>query len=218
MREGQAQLLRQALEELVAACPRLRQDCYWAGTSAIALEELRHRDSFDLDLHTVRALEDVRPMLAEIRKAFGGRFSLVEPPNPYGAGFQGLLQLQDGHPLTVQVMANFEDVPAEDLVDSRLVPGIRRVTLAKYLRDKLTCLVERAEARDLVDVKALIDHSSSLHGLARRYLARLDEIVLVERLLKWTDEAIAADLKAYPEVDPHRAVEARDTLLEWLAP
>jgi len=53
VREGQGLLLQQTLQELVAACPRLRQSCFWAGTSAIALEELRHRDSFDLDLHTI---------------------------------------------------------------------------------------------------------------------------------------------------------------------
>lgn len=29
--------------------------CYWAGTSATALEELGHRESFDLDFHTREA-------------------------------------------------------------------------------------------------------------------------------------------------------------------
>ncbi len=218
MREGQALLLQQTLQELVAACPRLRRSCYWAGTSAIALEELRHRDSFDLDLHTIHALEDVRPVLAEVQKSFGERFTLLEAPDHYGSGFSGLLQAQEGNPITVQVMASFEEVPPDELVPSRLVPGIRRVSLVKYLKDKLTCLVERAEARDLVDVMSLVSHSESLRGLAHRALSQLDEILLVERLLTWTDEAITRDLEAYPDVDPGQAIQARDLLLSWLQP
>lgn len=147
MRQDQALQLQSTLTELISRCPKIRQDCYWAGTSAIALEELQHRDSFDLDLHTIHALADVRPMLSEIQIAFTDRLTLIEAPNPYGSGFQGSIQLDSGAELTLQVMANFEEVPLDQLVPSRLVPGIRRVGLAKYLRDKLTCLVERAEAR-----------------------------------------------------------------------
>jgi hypothetical protein len=218
MRDDQALLLQRTLQELVVACPSLPKQCYWAGTSAIALEELRHRDSFDLDLHTVHALEDVRPLLTEIQQAFPSRFTLLETPNPYGSGFQGVILVEDGSQLTVQVMANFEDIPADQLVPSQLVPGIRRVGLAKYLRDKLTCLVERAESRDLVDVMAVVTHRESLKGLARRTLASLDEVLLVERLLSWSDDAIARDLKVYPELDPRTACQARDLLLEWLGP
>lgn len=216
MRQDQALQLQSTLTELISRCPKIRQDCYWAGTSAIALEELQHRDSFDLDLHTIHALADVRPMLSEIQIAFIDRLTLIEAPNPYGSGFQGSIQLDSGAELTLQVMANFEEVPLDQLVPSRLVPGIRRVGLAKYLRDKLTCLVERAEARDLVDVLFVIRHSDALKGLARRALANLDEVLLAERLLGWTDEALAADLKAYPDLDPGYASQARDLLLGWL--
>jgi len=90
------------------------------------------------------------------------------------------------------------------------------VSLAKYLRDKLTCLVERSEARDLVDIIFVVEHKASLLGLARRALANLDEVLLTERLLNWTDHALAANLKGYPGVDPGRAVQARNLLLGWL--
>lgn len=216
MREDLAAILTEALREIVASCPRLRESCYWAGTSAIALEELKHRDSFDLDLHTIHALEDVRPLLAELEQAFADRLTVLEPPSPYGSGFQGALRLEDGRDLALQVMGNFEEVPPDHLVESALVPGLRRVGLAKYLRDKLTCLVERAEARDLVDVLAVLQHRPSMEGVARRFLPSLDEVLLAERLLSWTDDRVSTDLGAYPEVDPRDALRARDLLLEWL--
>ena len=216
MRQDQAIQLQSALAELVSLCPKTRNECYWAGTSAIALEELQHRDSFDLDLHTIHAQVDVRPLLSEIQIAFKDRLTLIEPPNPYGSGFQGSIKLAGGEELTLQLMANFEEVSSDQLVPSRLVPGIRRVGLPKYLRDKLTCLVERAEARDLVDILFVIQHSASLKSLARRALANLDEILLAERLLAWTEDALAADLKAYPDLDPEYASQARDLLLSWL--
>jgi hypothetical protein len=47
--------------------------CYWAGASAVSLEETHHRQSFDLDFHTRKALFDVRPLLAE----YSWRFQIV---------------------------------------------------------------------------------------------------------------------------------------------
>lgn len=65
-------VLRQVLAALAGKCERLRRTCYWAGASAIALEELHHRGSFDLGFHTRKALAEVRPILAEIQQAFPG--------------------------------------------------------------------------------------------------------------------------------------------------
>ena len=48
-----SELLRRALRILMDKCPRLVATCYWAGTSAIALEELSHRQSFDLDFQVI---------------------------------------------------------------------------------------------------------------------------------------------------------------------
>jgi len=47
-RKNQESILIEALQLLTEKCPRLRKSCYWAGASAIALEELHHRQSFDL--------------------------------------------------------------------------------------------------------------------------------------------------------------------------
>ena len=73
------QVAQNALRLLAARCPRLTGMCYWAGTSSIAIEELGHRESFDLDFHTHQALVDVRPILAELESELGESFSIVQP-------------------------------------------------------------------------------------------------------------------------------------------
>lgn len=216
MREDLAQLLLSALGEIVSSCPRVVRRCYWAGTSAISIEELQHRNSFDIDLHTLRAQASTAPILQDLQQQFGPRFSLIETPNPYGAGFQGALSVTGGQSLTLQVMSNFQTVKKSEVVPSSRIPVLLRVGLTKYLRDKLTCLVERAEARDLVDVQATLRQRPDLEKVARKELAALDEVLLVERLLAWSDQAIAGDLKLYPEVDPALACSARDLLLKWV--
>ncbi len=58
------QLSRTALQLLAERCPRLVAKCYWAGTAAIATEELHHRRSFDLDFHTQDAVLLAERLLA----------------------------------------------------------------------------------------------------------------------------------------------------------
>lgn len=208
--------LREAVQLLVGKCPRLAQLCYWAGTSSISLEELAHRRSFDLDFHTRKALQDVRPILAEIQKSFPDQFRVLHAPDDFGSGFRGVLKLPGGKSITVEVLSNYEDAPDTDLAPSSVAPGLRRVSLARYLADKVQCVVERVEARDLVDIRAVIRRRPALSGLARRLLAGQDAALLAERLLAWTDPSIKRDLAAYRDVNVQDAMEARDMLLAWL--
>jgi len=210
------EIARDALRLLVARCPRLVRTCYWAGTSSIAIEELGHRESFDLDFHTRRALVDVRPLLGELQVQFGDRFLLAQPPDEHGSGFSGVLRLPDGEQIAVEVLASFEEASDDDLVQSETAPRIARVSLRRYLEDKVQCVVERAEARDLLDIGAVLGRSPELERVARRALAEQDAALLAERLLGWSDEAIEADLEAYPEADPGGARQTRDRLLSWL--
>ena len=104
----------------------------------------------------------------------------------------------------------------QDLVDSVTAPGLRRVSLRRYLEDKVQCVAERSEARDLVDIGAVLQRRRELELAARQALAAQDAILLAERLQAWTDAAIAADLEGYPDVDPAEAARTRDLLLAWL--
>jgi hypothetical protein len=206
-------LLREAVRQLAARCPRVTAGCYWAGTSAIALEETGHRDSFDLDLHTQHALADTRPLLAELRRAFPAALEVVQAPDAFGSGFTGVIDLSEGHKLTVQVFAAFDDVPDHDLVASTTAPALRRVTLQRYLADKVQCVVERLEARDLVDIRAVQKARPQLRYVLVRAVAAQDALLLAERLLAWSDAAIRDDLRAYPDVDASDAIAMRDDLL-----
>ena len=85
----------------------------------------------------------------------------------------------------------------------------------KLLADKIQCVAERSEARDLVDIMAVIRHRPEMTASAKRLLAEQDMLLLTERLLAWTDKRIEEDLAAYGDVDPADAREARDFLLQW---
>ena len=212
----QIEIARRALRLLVKRCPRLAKTCYWAGTASISAEELHHRQSFDLDFHTRKALQNTLPILAEIRAAFPNAFEVVQAPDEFGSGFQGVLTLPDGERITVEILSNYEDVPEQDLVDAQAASGLKRVTLSRYLADKIQCIAERAEARDLVDILAVLRHAPAMEEQARRMLAEQDAILVAERLLAWTDEGIAKDLEGYNDVSPADAHYARDLLLKWL--
>lgn len=214
--ERQVELSQDALRLLAERCPRLAQTCYWAGTAAIAIEELHHRQSFDLDFHTRKALYDVRPLLAEIRAAFPGAFEVVQAPDEFGSGFQGTLTLPCGDRITIEVLSNYEDVPDTDVVDATTSDRIKRVSLPRYLADKIQCIAERAEARDLVDILVVLRQNPSMNGRARHLLAAQDALLLVERLLGWSDSDLEQDLAAYDDVSVGDAREARDLLLKWI--
>jgi hypothetical protein len=210
------EIARTALHLLAKRCPRLASTCYWAGTASIAIEELHHRQSFDLDFHTRKALYNVRPILAEIQAAFPGAFEVVQAPDEFGSGFQGVLTLPDGERITIEVLSNYEDVPDRDLVAASTVTAVKRVSLARYLADKIQCLVERVEAKDLVDIMAILQQRPGMEKEARRLLVEQDAVLLVERLLAWTDQAIRDDLAAYDDVAPEVALASRDLLLQWV--
>lgn len=214
--EQQIEVSRAALRLIGERCPRLARTCYWAGTAAISIEVLHHRQSFDLDFHTRGALYDVRPILAEIHTAFPGGFEVVQAPDEFGSGFQGVLALPGGERITIEVLSNYEDVPDSDLVDAETSQCMKRISLPRYLADKVQCIVERAEARDLVDILFVLRKNPSMEPLARRLLSEQDAVLLVERLLAWTDADIEEDLLAYDDVATDDALEARDLLLKWI--
>lgn len=209
-------MARRALALICNRCPRLLGQCYWAGTAAVATEELHHRQSFDLDFHTRKALVNTAPILAELQAAFGDDFEVVQGPDEFGSGFQGVLRIPGDDSITIEVLSNYEDVPESDLVDAETVSSLKRVSLERYLADKIQCVAERSEARDLVDIAAVLRHAPDMHDRARRLLVQQDALLLAERLLAWTDDDLAGDLEAYDDVSVDDAKEARELLLRWL--
>src|SRR4029077_14707395 len=103
----------------------------------------------------------------------------------------------------------FDEVPDEDLVASKTAADVRRVTLLRYLADKVQCVVERIEARDLVDIRAVMARNPRLRYALSKIVSEQHALILAERLLGWTDEALREDLKLYPGVNPDDAIAMR---------
>lgn len=77
-------------------------------------------------------------------------------------------------------------------------------------------MLERIEARDLVDIQAVLRARPRLRYAFQKAVGEQDALLLAERLLAWTDTAIRDDLVAYPGVDPADAISTRDELLRLL--
>jgi hypothetical protein len=146
----------------------------------------------------------------------GDRFRLLQAPDEFGSGFRGLLTLAPGQRITIEVLSNYQDVRPEELVRCKTIPGLKRVSLRRYLADEVQCVAERTEARDLVDIWSVLRKRPGLRRLARQLVARQDAALLVQRLLAWDLESIKRDLAAYPDADPDYARSARQLILGWL--
>ena len=213
---GYDEILRSVVRLIAEKCPRLVRACYWAGTSCISLEELHHRESFDLDFHTKRALFDVRPLLVELQNVFNDGFEITHTPDEYGSGFRGILTLPSGYRITIEILSNYDDVDARQLVSASAVSTLKRITIEKYLADKIQCIEERTEARDLLDITAVLQRDERFEELVKKLLAEQDVLIMTEKLLAWSNDAIYKDLTAYKNVDPEEAVHMRDVLLNWV--
>jgi hypothetical protein len=64
--------------------------------------------------------------------------------------------------------------------------------------------------------RSVLHQRPELIRSAREFLAQQDSLLLAERLLAWTDDEIAKDLRAYVGVSPADAIQARDMMLRWL--
>ena len=212
---SETELIR-AMKEVVARCPRLARTCYWAGTAAIAVEELHHRRSFDLDLHTHRALIDVRPLLAEVERAFGSSCNVLRAPDEFGDGFAVVVEYRPRKKIVLEVLSNYRDVEPRQLTPSKAVPGLMRVSLRRYLDDKVQCLIDRTEARDLVDIHAALAAQPRLRSALRAALRAQDGILLLQRMEGWTPASLKADLAAYRDIDPSVALNMRNEVVRLM--
>lgn len=204
-----------AAARLVAErCPLLVECCYWSGTSVIALEVLHHRDSLDLDFHTRDAHVNVLPLLDEMESALGSRFHLIASREQ---GISCWIGDDSSEPIACQVFSSFEAASEDDLVPSTTAPGFDRLTLRRYLINKVQCVAERLEARDLYDIEAALRHDPSRVKTVRLALQEQDLLFMLERLQGWSAGSLAADLRRmYPDIDPSLATEARERLMGWI--
>lgn len=113
----------EALQLVALNCPRIVKSCYWSGSSPIILEETQHRQSYGIDLHTFRALRDIRPLQAQLQQGLGSSYQTLSAADSLGSGFRGSLTLSSGATIIIELLSSFESPRKSDLVVSKLVPA-----------------------------------------------------------------------------------------------
>jgi hypothetical protein len=114
-----------------------------AGGVALSGAHLRHRLSKDVDLFCHRA-EDVRTIVRGLPLVAGDAFRIVRDE---GTFVRGTVKTASGD---IALDVAFDAVP--DLEPTVSIEGVTVESLPDLRAAKLTCLLSRAEPRDLVDV------------------------------------------------------------------
>jgi hypothetical protein len=127
-----------------------REDRFFlTGGAALAGFHLGHRETNDLDLFTVSdALDEGRAAVAEIARQWGAS---LESIHTY-PDFRRLLLRRGREAVVIDLV---RERVAQMVPEKPVVNGIRLDPPEEILANKLCTLLERAEIRDLVDIRAL---------------------------------------------------------------
>jgi hypothetical protein len=146
MRPGRLTALQWAVLEKFFAVER---DFFLSGGAALVGYHLCHRDTTDLDLFTTSAdaFERARIVLPNVVGEIGGTVAVRQD----APGFRRLIVQRSGEELVVDLVRDVGPQlhPKTD-IDGVLVDPVEEI-----FSNKLTALVGRQEARDLVDVMEL---------------------------------------------------------------
>lgn len=153
-------LMQQALSEIAEAIPKSHEKLYLGGTAPVSIRHLRHAISLDLDFHTNQALAPTSLEARSLKKHFKGRLEWFEADHEFGI-FRGAIDSgeidQNGGKILIEIdlFSHFEDTPNELLEDGGTWSKFKTTSLHAYLKNKVTCLEERAEAKDLYHLYCL---------------------------------------------------------------
>jgi hypothetical protein len=176
-----------------------------AGGVALSGAHLQHRLSKDVDLFCHRA-EEVRAVVRELPLLVGEAFQVVRDEGTFVRGTVTVA----GEAIALDVA--FDAVP--DLEPAESIDGVTVESLADLRASKLTCLLSRAEPRDLVDVLFLERAGFRVEDdleIARRKDAGMDPGVLAWLLRDFPIDPMPSMLKPLSR-DELRAF--RDALAE----
>jgi len=192
--------------DFVRACQK-RVSCHLAGGAALAGVWLGHRLSRDIDLfcHERESHRDLVRQLPDIAVEVGGALALLRDS---GGHARGRLQV-GGHELEVDAVFD----PAPDLEPPAVpIEDVVVESLTDLRAAKITCLLSRAEPRDLVDVLFLERAGYAPERdleLALQKDAGIDPGVLAWLLRQFPVEPLPTMLKA---VTPQELEAYRDEL------
>jgi hypothetical protein len=127
-----------------------REDRFFlTGGAALAGFHLGHRETHDLDLFTLSdALDDGLAMVTEIARQWGASLEAIHT----SPDFRRLLLRRGAEAVVIDLV---RERVQQMIPEKPLISGIRIDPPEEILANKLCTLLERAEIRDLVDVRAL---------------------------------------------------------------
>jgi hypothetical protein len=122
---------------------------FLTGGAALAGFHLGHRETHDLDLFTLSdALDDGLAVVHEVARQLGASLEAIHTlPD-----FRRLLLRRDAEAIVIDLI---RERVVQRVAEKPVVNGIRVDPPEEILANKLCTLLERAEIRDLVDVRAL---------------------------------------------------------------
>ncbi|MBK8974344.1 MAG: nucleotidyl transferase AbiEii/AbiGii toxin family protein [Planctomycetes bacterium] len=197
--------------ELLDAFFALEQKFALTGGSALGGFHLGHRESLDLDLfsHEPADLDQATSVLGTAARRIG---ATVESQVSYPE-FRRLLVRRGPESTLVDLVID----RAPEIDDQKLVVGrIRIDSMREIAANKVCTLIGRAEIRDLIDLRALIEAGIDLESAITD--ARRKDGGVNAATLAWLlgDLRIPADARLPGSVDPVELDRFRDGLVQRL--
>lgn len=136
-------------QDFLAAFFRREDHFFLTGGAALAGFHLGHRETYDLDLFTLSdALDDGLALVSEIARQWGATLEPIQT----SPDFHRLLLRRGADAVMIDLV---RERVAQMRPEKPILNGIRVDPPEEILANKLCTLLERAEVRDLVDVRAL---------------------------------------------------------------
>ena len=114
----------------------------------------------------------------------------------------------------MEVRSSYQDTKPWELVVATLVPAFRRITLRRYVEDKVQCIVERAEARDLIDLRATLTLRPELESFIKQAVAEQDALLRNGCCPGMTQPF--AEISRHTRTSNPETSDMRKLLLSWL--
>jgi hypothetical protein len=211
---GEAPLAWETVKAVFAQNPKLKKVGVLAGAQALLNEHLVNefgRFSFDIDLHTLREVEQVHVLFTPGDRK---KIHLVSRTNPemyvYEVGTKlGPVKLEIAKPYLL---------PKKKPVDSKYIPGLKVAQFSDLIDAKISALSTRGFARDFIDLYAAhkqrrLNWRSLLNSASLNQLNDYNPIEL-ENNLKLLQQELQKGTQDLPCTHPPQSGDLREFVEE----
>jgi len=145
--------IQQSVTEVVTAAPELAKTCYLSGTMPVTVIDQPFAMSIDMDWRTKKTHQSPSGIVKTLADTLGDRFEVEEADREFGI-YRAIIRpaKKGGVLMSLDLFSSFE--PAKTL-RTFPVTGVSAESFADYLANKVACLTERMEVKDLFHLCAL---------------------------------------------------------------